>query len=122
MRAPGFAEHPEHKVDTERLHRKIEIYLDNDRILETVGAIRVTESESEDRIYVPINDLTHIDLIKSGDYHCPFKGDAEIYDVKHGDATFKSAAWSYVKPYDEVLELMGRVAFFPEKIQEIRGV
>lgn len=120
MKAPGFAEHPEHKVETERLQQRVEIFLDNDCILESQGAIKVTESDNEDRIYVPINDLTHIDLIKTGDYHCPFKGHAELYDVKHGDRTFKNAAWSYVEPFDEVQELMGRVAFYPEKVQEIR--
>jgi uncharacterized protein (DUF427 family) len=120
MKAPGFAEHPEHKVETERLQQRVEIFLDNDCILESQGAIKVTESHYEDRIYVPINDLTHIDLIKTGEYYCPFKGHAELYDVKHGERTIKNAAWSYVEPFDEVQELMGRVAFYSEKVQEIR--
>lgn len=120
MKAPGFSKHPEHHVDAQRMSQKIEIYLDNDCIVESEGAIKVIESNCEDRIYVPINDLTRIDLIKIGDYHCPYKGDAELYDVKHGEHTFKNAAWSYVKPYDDFPELLGRVAFYPEKMQEIR--
>lgn len=120
MKAPGFAEHPEHKVAAERMHQRVEIYLDNDCIVESQGAIKVSESNYEDRIYVPINDLTRIDLIKTGDYHCPFKGTAELYDVKHGEHIFKNAAWSYVKPYDDFQELLGRVAFYQDKLQEIR--
>ena len=120
MKAPGYTDHPEHKVETQRLQQRVEIYLDNDCILESQGAIKVSETENEDRIYVPINDLTHIDLIKTGDYYCPFKGHAELYDVRHGNRTLKDAAWSFVEPFDEVQELLGRVAFYPEKVQEIR--
>lgn len=114
MRAPGFAEHPEHKVETERLQQRVEIFLDNDCILESQGAIKVSETDCEERIFVPKNDLTHIDLIKTDDYYCPFKGHAEVYDVKHDGKTFEKAAISFIEPFDEVQELMGRVAFYKE--------
>lgn len=67
-----------------------------------------------------MNDIKAIDLIKSKDYECPFKGTAEIYNIKHGPQSHENAAWSYEEPYDEVQEIQGRVAFYPDKVQEIR--
>jgi len=120
MRSEAMREHPEHEVITERIHQQVEVWLEGELIAKTDNAIKVKETGYDDVIYIPKNDLTNIDLLKSGDYDCPFKGHAELYTVKHGARDLENAAWSYEDPFDQVQELKGRVAFYPEKIQEIR--
>jgi uncharacterized protein (DUF427 family) len=120
MRSEAMREHPEHEVITERINQQVEVWLEGELIAKTDNAIKLKETGYDEVIYIPKNDLTNIDLLKSGDYDCPFKGHAELYTVKHGARDVENAAWSYEDPYDQVQELKGRVAFYPEKIQEIR--
>jgi uncharacterized protein (DUF427 family) len=120
MMSPGYTENPQHKVSTEPMNERVEVFMDGEKVAETIDAIRVFEPGNPERIYIPREDIRGIELLKFDDYHCPFKGDAELYDVKHGSNRFENAAWSYLKPYDEVKELKSYVAFYPEKVQLIR--
>lgn len=119
MRTPDLSD-SEHKVETERLHQKVTVFMEGEAIAETDNAVKLMETGYEDVIYIPKNDIKEIDLIKCGDYDCPFKGHAEIYTIRHGARDIENAAWSYDDPFDRLPELQGRVAFYPDKVQEIR--
>ncbi len=106
----------------ERMSEGVEVYLEGELIAETQNAIKLHETNQEPVIYIPKNDLKEIDLIKCGEYDSPHKGHAEMYIVKHGARDFENAAWSYDEPLATVPELRGRVAFYPDKVQEIRIV
>ena len=56
------------------------------------------------------------------DHHtrCPFKGEASYYGLSN-DRTAENAVWSYERPYDEVLEIKDRLAFYPENVDFITG-
>ncbi len=118
--SPGISEHPEHKLEAQRVEHRIEIYIDGEMVAQSTNAIKLVESGLPPVIYVPINDLKNIDLIKSSEYTCPYKGHAEFYTLTHNNKKFENAAWSFDHPYDEVQELTGRVAFAPDRIQELR--
>lgn len=120
MRRPEVSENPKHLVETQRLNQKVTIFLEGEAIAETTNAVKVMETGYEDVIYIPKNDIKEIDLIKSSDYFCPFKGHAELYTLRHGARDIENAAWSYDDPFDSLSELQGRVAFYPDKVQEIR--
>ena len=120
MKSPGKELHPDYKITIERMNEKVEVFIDNEKIAETRSAIKLLEQGYAPVIYIPKNDIKAIDLIKNKDYQCPFKGTAEIYNIKHGSHNYENAAWCYEEPYDEVLEIQGRVAFYPDKVQEIR--
>ncbi|HXH29842.1 MAG TPA: DUF427 domain-containing protein [Bacteriovoracaceae bacterium] len=120
MMSPGILKHPEHTIVAKRLDNRVEVYIDGDLIAQSTSAIKLLEADLDPVIYIPINDLKNIDLIKSSEYSCPFKGHAEFYTLTHNNKRFENAAWSYDHPFDEVQELTGRVAFSPDKIQEIR--
>ena len=120
MMSPGISEHPEHKIEAQRMENRVEVYVDGDMIAQSTNAIKLHEADLDPVIYIPINDLKNIDLIKTSEYTCPFKGHAEFYTMTHNSKRIENAAWSYDHPFDEVQELTGRVAFSPDKIQEIR--
>lgn len=111
---------PSHEVKTERIPERVVVIAEGEAIADTTSALRVIETGHDPVIYIPKNDIHEIDLIKCGDYDCPFKGHAELYTIRHGARDIENAAWSYDDPIDSLPELQGRVAFYLDKIQEIR--
>ncbi len=118
--SPGLKKHPEHKLQTERISGQVEVFLAGEQIASTRNAIRLIESGHDPVIYIPKNDLMNIDLRKFDDYMCPYKGHAELYSIIQGGEEFHDSAFSFDRPFDEFLDLTGRVAFYPEKVEEIR--
>lgn len=109
-----------HEVKTERLPERVQVILEGETVADTTSAVQVYETGREPVIYIPKNDIHEIDLIKCGDYECPYKGHAELYTIRHGAHDIENAAWSFDDPANSVQELQGRVAFYPDKVQEIR--
>jgi len=120
MRSPAKSRNPDYQLETERMNEKVEVFIDGEKIAETQNAIKLFEEGHDPVIYIPKNDIKAVDFVKYDDYQCPYKGSAKLYTIKHGSHEHENAAWTYEEPYDEVLELKGRVAFYPDKVQEIR--
>ena len=120
MMSPGMKKYPEHKLRTQRIEGKVEVYLAGEQIARTENAIRLLEEGHEPVIYIPKNDLINIDLRKFDDYMCPYKGHAELYSIIHNEQEFVDSAFSFDRPFDEFQDLTGRVAFYPDKVEEIR--
>jgi uncharacterized protein (DUF427 family) len=106
-------------VKTARIPEKVMVIVDGETIAETSQAVVLLEKGYDPVYYIPKNDIREIDLIKCGDYECP-KGHAELYTIRHGAHDIENAAWSYDEPDQHFPELIGRVAFYPDKVQEIR--
>ena len=109
-----------HEVITERVSEKVIVIIEGETIAETDYAIKVIETGREPVIYIPKNDIKEIDLIKCGDYVDPYKGHAELYTIRHGAHDIENAAWCYDEPFRNYPELIGKVAFYVDKVQSIR--
>jgi uncharacterized protein (DUF427 family) len=121
MNGPGYEQYPEHKVETKRMKERVEVFLLGDKIVETKHALKVEESGYDPVIYIPIEDLHDIELIKTNkDYHCPFKGEADYFTLKHGPSKFENLVWAYNRPYEEVQELRDHIAFKNNRYFELR--
>lgn len=120
MMSPGYTAHPDHRITTEPMSGRVEVFMDGEKIAESRRAIKLHEPNYPERIYIPREDIREVEFTKYKDYHCPFKGQAELYNVKHGSHIFENAAWSYVRPYDDVKEIKNMVAFYSNKVQLTR--
>ena len=107
-------------MQTERVEERVQIIVEGETIADTTSAVKLLETGQEPVLYIPKNDIREIDLIKCGEYVSPDKGHAEVYTIRHGARDIENAAWSFDEPNPHVPELMGRVAFYPDKVQEIR--
>lgn len=107
-------------VEAIRTTEKVTVIVEGETIAETTNAIKLLESGYRPVYYIPKNDIKEVDLIKCGDYECPHKGHAELYTIRHGAKDIENGAWSYDEPLNSLQELQGRVAFYPDKVQEIR--
>ena len=118
--APGFKEYPEHRVETRPASVRVRVTYKGEVIADTGDALEMHESMGEDKktaapvvYYVPRKDVRMDRLVRSSHRtYCPFKGDASYFSVAGGP---ENAVWSYEAPFDEMLALKERLAFYPDK-------
>jgi uncharacterized protein (DUF427 family) len=118
---PGYRQHPEHHVDLAREPQRVQVVFNGEKIADSSNVITVKETGHDPVYYFPRQDVQMQRLVRSDHHtHCPFKGEASYYSLSN-DRPAKNAVWSYERPYDEVLEIKGRLAFYPENVHFITG-
>lgn len=117
---PGFRNKPDHRVDLEPGPERVRVLLDGETIADTHGALTVNETGYEPVHYIPAADVREDVLVPSTHTsYCPFKGEAHYWSIALGDKTAENAVWAYNEPYDEVMPLKGRFAFYPRLVDII---
>jgi len=119
--SPGHQKWPNHKIKEERISKKVTVEVGDDVLAESSNVILVKEDEHPDRYYFPRSDVKMEKLQQtSTTTDCPFKGTAHYFSLRTGSGEYKDAVWSYEDPYVEHRDLKGRLAFYDDKIREIR--
>ena len=114
---PGYRQHPEHRLSAKPAGARVEVKLDGEVIADSADAIRLEEGSYPAVYYFPRKDVRMDRLERSAhETYCPFKGTASYYSFKGGA---QNAVWTYEKPYDEMLALRERLAFYPDKVDSI---
>ena len=73
------------------------------------------------RYYLPPQELRMDHLVPSEKTTaCPYKGKARYYSVKAGGKLHEDIVWSYPEPIPECPKIKGLLAFFNERVDEIR--
>jgi uncharacterized protein (DUF427 family) len=108
---------PYTRVDILASSRHVRVEVDGQTIAESTNPRLLFETGLPARYYVP---KTHVrmDLLTPTDTtsHCPYKGEAEWWSVRAGDAVHEDLAWSYRTPLPESQKIAGLVAFYNEKV------
>jgi len=120
--APGFKKYPGHSVRTNASGAHVKVMLGGEVIADTREAVELHESMGQGKktlapvvYYIPRKDVKMDRLVRSAHRtHCPFKGDASYFSVAGGP---ENAVWSYEAPYDEMLAIKERLAFYPDKFE-----
>lgn len=120
--APGFKKYPGHRVETRPTSAHVRVTYRGELVADTRDAVELHESTGEGKktvapvvYYIPRKDVRMDRLVRSSHRtHCPFKGDASYFSVADGP---ENAVWSYETPYDEMLAIKERVAFYPDKFE-----
>lgn len=120
MRAPGFSEHPNHRVMLEQTNDRVKVLVDETTVVDTCNAIQVKESRHDNVYYLPLSDVNQEFLFPSQtSTYCPFKGTARYWDVVVKGRTIRDAIWNYPEPYDECSELAQFVSVYTNKLHQI---
>lgn len=119
--APGFKKYPGHRVSTRPSSARVQVLLAGEVIADTREAVELLETMSSSSVlapvvyYIPRKDVKMERLSRSSHKtHCPFKGDASYFSVVGGP---ENAVWSYETPYDEMLAIKERLAFYPDQFE-----
>ena len=116
--APGFRNHPEHTITVSPFAGEVTVAFKGTPIARSHNAIELREAHYPPVLYIPLGDVEPALLRRSAhNTHCPFKGEASYWDIVIGDHEIDNAIWGYETPYDEMLELAGLVAFYPNKVK-----
>ncbi len=114
---PGYKQRPQHRVTTRPAGVRVRVTFQHEVIGDTRKATELTESGYPVVYYLPREDVKMDRLVRSSHQtYCPFKGHASYFSLLNGPA---NAVWSYEQPYDEVVEIKDRLAFYPDKVDAI---
>jgi len=117
---PGFKKHPNHRITAKPAGVRVQVKFKGELIADTKDAIRLEEATYTAVYYIPRKDVKMERLVRAGHQtYCPFKGQASYYSLASGP---ENAAWSYERPYDEMLAIKEFVAFYPDKVDSIATV
>jgi uncharacterized protein (DUF427 family) len=119
--APGYKKYPNHRI-TAKAAARVQVTFNGEVIADTTDAIELHEPHVGHVVsplvyYIPRKDVKMDRLVRtSHTTHCPFKGDASYFSLKNGA---ENAVWTYEQPYDELLAIKERLAFYPDKVDSI---
>ena len=114
---PGYAKHPDHTITIKPADGRVRVTRGGLLLADSENALILRETNYPPVIYVPRSDVSMEAMEPNPKAtHCPFKGDAEYFDIAGGGEPIAAGAWSYRKPFDEVAEIEGHVAFYSEHV------
>jgi uncharacterized protein (DUF427 family) len=111
------ARDPHTRVDILPSSRHVRVEVDGVTIAESSSPKLLFETGLPVRYYLP---KTHVrmELLTPTDTvsHCPYKGQAEYWSVRAGEAVHEDLAWSYRTPLPESERIAGLIAFYNDKV------
>jgi uncharacterized protein (DUF427 family) len=114
---------PYTRVDILASSRRVRVLLDCLVLADSTSPRLLFETGLPTRYYLP---RTHVrmDLLEGSPTvtHCPYKGRAETWSIRDGEALHEDLAWSYPAPLPESQKVAGLIAFYDEKLDiEVDG-
>ena len=86
------------------------------------AALELREGSYPPVIYVPRADIDMDRLVRTEHAtSCPWKGKASYYSIKGDFGMLANAVWTYEAPKDDVAEIAGHLAFYPDRVTVTRG-
>ncbi len=116
IKIPG----PDHPISIQRNPARVVVSVAGRVIAETLDALTLRESDYSPVQYIPREDVD-LSQLKRTDHatYCPYKGECSYYSVPAGGEKSVNAVWTYEDPYPAVAQIKGRVAFYPDQVDEI---
>ncbi|HEY4017837.1 MAG TPA: DUF427 domain-containing protein [Pseudonocardiaceae bacterium] len=108
---------PDHPITIEPSTDHVVVRAGDAVIADSGAALVLRESTYPPVYYVPLSDVDPEVLVDSKTQtYCPYKGDASYYSVTGPDGEIVDAIWTYREPYPAVAEILGHVAFYPDRV------
>ncbi len=120
-RAKILEKYPDYVIAVRPTTKHIQVVAGGEVIADTERALEMDESYHEPVYYLPRGDVRMDALTPTAhETFCPFKGTASYWSIKTAKGTLENAVWSYQDPLPEVTGIHGFLAFYADKVDEIR--
>ena len=117
MKIPG----PDHPISIEANPLHVVVTVGGKVIADTRNALTLREAAYPAFQYIPRRDVD-LDALKRTEHttFCPYKGDASYYSIPVGGDRSINAVWTYETPFEAMAQIKDCVAFYPDRVDEIR--
>lgn len=113
VKIPG----PDHPITVTSTPKRVRVSVNGEVIAETNKALTLKEASYPAVQYIPREDADSAKLKRTSHAsYCPYKGDAHYFSIVANGRTLENAIWTYEAPYDSVKEIVGHLAFYPDKV------
>jgi uncharacterized protein (DUF427 family) len=111
------ARDPYKRVDVLHSSRHVKVVVAGQVVADTRRPSVLFETGLPTRYYLPRADV-RMDLLEPTDTEtqCPYKGVANYYSVRSGDAAGRDIAWYYRHPISECGKIENLISFFDERV------
>jgi uncharacterized protein (DUF427 family) len=112
---------PDHPITVEPNPSRVIVTVAGQVVADSTNALTLREANYRAVEYIPRSDVD-MTLLQRTDHesYCPYKGEAGYFSIPAGGERSANAIWTYEAPYDAVAEIKDRVAFYPDRVDEIR--
>jgi len=119
MTVAGTKDHP---ITIEAAGTRVRVVWRGRTIGDSRGALELAEAGYKPVAYIPREDID-MSLLERTDRvtSCPYKGEANYYSITDGSARDDNAVWTYETPKAEVGEIGSYLAFYPNRVEVLRG-
>ncbi len=114
------ARDPFRRVDCLPSSRRVEVFVDGEKVAESKRGVFLFETGQPTRYYLPIADI-RLDLLTASKYQsrCPYKGIASYYHLSVNGKRHDNLVWYYPEPVHESARIKGLVSFYNEFVDKI---
>ena len=106
----------EHPITITPTGTRVVVRVNGEVVADTSEALQLQESSYPAVQYIPFEDVEQDRLTRTNtSTYCPYKGDAGYYSVSTAAGTVEDVIWTYDQPYPAVAQIVGHVAFYPDK-------
>jgi len=117
IKIPG----PDHPISIEPNRSRVVVTVDGKVIADTREALTLSEAGYAAMQYIPRRDVDMAALARSDHTsYCPYKGEASYFSIPIGGERSTNAVWTYETPFPAMAAIRGYVAFYPDRVDEIR--
>ena len=117
MKIPG----PDHPISIEASPFHVVVTVGGKIIADTHNALTLREAAYSAVQYIPRRDVDLAGLVRTEHTSfCPYKGHASYYSIPIGGYRSINAVWTYETPFEAMAQIKDYVAFYPDRVDEIR--
>jgi len=110
----------DHPISIERNPARVVVSVAGHVIADTGNALTLREADYPAVQYIPRKDVDFSQLERTDHAtYCPYKGDCSYYSIPAGGEKSVNAVWSYENPFPAVAQIKDRIAFYPDRVDEI---
>jgi uncharacterized protein (DUF427 family) len=107
-----------HTITITPAERHIEVTVGGQTLASSDRALRLDETGSPARYYLPREDV-RTDLLQPTAQHttCPYKGEASYWSAQVGGEAYPNLVWSYETPIPGAEQIAGLMCFYNERVE-----
>ena len=117
IKIPG----PDHPIEIQPNPSRVVVTVGGKVIADTAEALTLSEAGYAAVQYIPRRDVDMAALARSDHTtYCPYKGEASYFSIPIGGERSTNAVWTYETPFPAMAAIKDYVAFYPDRVDEIR--